>query len=286
MTYSTRQKLTYTIFALPALTFLALQLIPLGAAVRSALTDAAGRWTGAHVARVFGDPLFKTALQNNFLVPVLSVAFETAVGLGMALWFFSLRRGKTFWRTVAIVPFAVPEIVYLLTMKLLFRDHGYLNSFLVSFFGTNPIHWFRPGSFLLPLLIILIDAWRVTPLIFLIVLVALEQLPESFLDAARVDGAGFWQIAWFVQIPLVVPALLIAVALRAVDAFQIFATPLILVGVEGFPVVTSVAYHYQVDANNPAAANVAALTLALFLFALTLAAFLLVRRGKGGRGPR
>ncbi len=280
MTYSTRQKLTYSVFALPALTFLALQLVPFGAAVRSALTDAAGHWSWAQVARVFHDPLFQTALKNNLLIPILSVAFETGVGLGMALWFFSLRRGKSFWRTVAIVPFAVPEIVYLLTMKLLFREHGYLNSLLASLFGSSPVHWFQPGTLLLPLLIILIDAWRVTPLIFLIVLVALEQLPESFLDAARVDGAGFWQIARFIQIPLVVPALLIAVALRAVDAFQIFATPLILVGAEGFPVVTSVAYHYQVDASNPAAANVAALTLALFLFLATLGAFLLVRRKK------
>jgi multiple sugar transport system permease protein len=171
-------------------------------------------------------------------------------------------------------------------MKLLFRDHGYLNSFLATLWGMQPVHWFQPESLLLPVMIILIDAWRVTPLIFLIVLVALEQLPESFLDAARVDGAGFWQIARYIQIPLVVPALLVAVALRAVDAFQIFATPLVLVGVEGFPVVTSVAYHYQMEANNPAAANVAALSLAFFLLTATLGAFWLASRGKTGETER
>ncbi len=283
MTYPKRQKITYTLFALPALLFLAFQLVPLWVAARSAFVDAAGRVTDAHVIRVWADPLFRTALRNNVLIPIASVAFETLIGVAMALWFNTLHRGKTFWRTIAIVPFAVPEIVYLLTMKLLFRDHGYFNSLLFSAMGLHPVHWFQPGSVLLPFMIIVIDAWRVTPLIFLIVLVALEQLPESFVDAARVDGASFGQIARFIQIPLIIPALFIAVALRAVDAFQIFATPLILTGVEGFPVLTSVAYHYQMEASDPAAANVAALSLALFLFAALAGTFWLLKWRKRGK---
>lgn len=279
MNYISRRKLTYWLFALPALLFLLLQVWPLGKALYSSLTNAAGQLTTQNFLDIFSDPLYREALRNNIVIPFFSVLLETLIGVGMALGFYRLRRGKTFWRTVAIVPYAVPEIVYILTMKLVFREHGYLNSLLFSLTGgVNLINWFQPGRVLTLVMIILIDAWRVTPVVFLIVLVALEQLPESFLDAAKVDGATEWQLARFIQIPLIIPALLIAVALRAIDAFRIFATPLILVGVEGLPVITSVAYHYKVDANNPAQANAAALSLAFFLVLATIAAFLFVGR--------
>jgi multiple sugar transport system permease protein len=107
--------------------------------------------------------------------------------------------------------------------------------------------------------------------VFLIVLMALEQMPESYLEAARVDSATRWQIIRLIQVPLAIPALLVALSLRAVDAFRIFATPFVLLGVEGMPVLTSVAYHYKMEANDAVAANAAALTLALALFAATAA---------------
>ena len=279
MNYISRRKLTYGLFAFPALLFLCLQIWPLGEALRSSFTNASGHLTTQNFRDIFSDSLYREALRNNLVIPVFSVLLETFIGVGMALGFYSLRRGKTLWRTVAIVPYAVPEIVYILTMKLVFREHGYLNSLLFSVVGGGDlVNWFQPGRVLTIAMIILIDAWRVTPVVFLIVLVALEQLPESFLDAAKVDGATWWQVARFIQIPLIIPALLIAVALRAIDAFRIFATPLILVGVEGLPVITSVAYHYKVDANNPAQANAAALSLAFFLVLATVAAFLFVGR--------
>jgi len=285
MDYRRQRKWTYRIAAAPALGFLLLQVVPLGYAVETALTDAQGNLTAAHLRRVFADSLFLRGAGYNLLVPVVSVAVEAVVGVAMALWFFRLRRGKAFWRTVAIVPFAVPEIVYLLTMKLLFRQHGYLNSLLYGFGGNDwTVGWLRPGTALMVIVIILVDAWRVTPVVFLIVLMALEQLPASFLEAAEVDGATRWQVTWRIQIPLVVPALLIALALRAVDAFRIFATPLVLVGVQELPVLTSVAYHYQVEANDPAAANVASLTLGLALLLATAAALVVIssRRRKTG----
>jgi ABC-type Fe3+ transport system permease subunit len=75
--------------------------------------------------------------------------------------------------------------------------------------------------------------------------------------------------------------LIIALALRAIDAFRIFATPLVLGGVQGVPVLTSVAYYYKMDANDAAAANVAALTLAIGLLLASSIAFWLVAKRKG-----
>jgi ABC-type sugar transport system permease subunit len=279
MTFLQKQRLAHVAVTLPALAFLSVQLVLLASAGASSFTDSQGAFTTAHLARVILDPLFLRGLGYNLIIPVMSVAVEAAAGLAMALWFYHLRRGKTLWRTLAIVPFAVPEIVYLLTMKLLFRQHGYLNSLLIqSDLTSETVGWLDPGGSLLLVVITLVDAWRVTPIVFLIVLAALEQMEESTIEAARVDGASWGQVIRHIQVPLVLPALGVAVALRSVDAFRIFATPLVLVGVEGLPVLTSVAYHYKSDLNDPAGANVVALSLALGLVLAATIAFLLFGR--------
>ncbi|MCK5571646.1 MAG: sugar ABC transporter permease [Bacteroidetes bacterium] len=279
MTFIRRQRLAYVALTFPAVAFLSMQVLLLASAGISSLTDAEGSFTSAHVSRVFSDTLFHRAIAYNLIIPVLSVTLEAVLGLSMALWFYHIRRGKTFWRTIAIVPFATPEIVYLFTMKLLFRQHGYVNSALDgSGVTSGTIGWLDPGSGLVLIVVMLVDAWRVTPLVFLIVLAALEQMDESTIEAARVDGATWGRVIRHIQVPLVVPALAVAVTLRAVDAFRIFATPLVLVGVEGLPVLTSVAYHYKADLNDPAGANVVALTLALGLTLTALIGFYLYGR--------
>jgi ABC-type sugar transport system permease subunit len=284
MTYTSRRIWTYGLAAVPAMGVLALQAWPLGRAALSAATDQRGHLTVDHIRAVLADPLFLRGVRYNLLIPLASVAFEAVIGLAMALWFYYLRRSRVLWRTIAIVPFALPEIVYLLTAKLIFRQHGYLNSLLYRLGGQGAtVGWFQPEGLLSAAVIILVDAWRVTPVVFLIVLMALEQMPDSYLEAARVDSASRWQIIRLIQIPLAVPALLVALSLRAVDAFRIFATPFVLMGVEGMPVLTSVAYHYKMEANDTGAANVAALTLALALFAATAATLLAAGRRGGGR---
>lgn len=277
MTFTAKRRLVYMMMAVPALIYLCLQVIPLAASVVDAFTDVEGAFTFGNFSRVFADPLFQKGALYNLLIPVVSVAMEAIIGVALALWFYYMRGSKTLWRTVAIVPFAVPQIVYLLTMKLVFRQHGYLNSLLFNIAGSGAVvNWFAPGSPLAVLLIMLIDAWRVTPIVFLIVLVALEQIPTDYIEAARVDGASTWNIIRKIQLPLVVPALLVALSLRAVDAFRIFATPYVLTGVQKIPVLTSVAYHYKAEAHNSASANATALTLAVGIFiliALALAIF-------------
>lgn len=285
MSFNKERQLTYVFLTLPALAFLLVLLWPLGIALHSALTDASGYFSAVHIRQVYSDSLFLQGLQFNTLIPVVSVALEAAIGLSMALWFYHVRRGKMYWRTIAIVPFAVPEIVYLLTMKLVFRQHGYLNSLLFVTGGDSwTTNWLKPETSLLTAVVILVDAWRVTPVVFLIVLAALEQMPESYMEAARVDGASWWQTTRFVQVPLVVPALTVALSLRTIDAFRIFAAPFILVGVQGLPVLTSLAYHYKMEANDPAAANVASLTLAFGLLLISLFVFLIRTRSRRERG--
>ena len=131
--------------------------------------------------------------------------------------------------------------------------------------------------------IILIDVWRVTPIVFLLVLVALEQIDRSLLEAVRLDGGGTWAEMRHVQVPLVLPMLGVAIALRAIDAFRIFATPFVLMGVQGFPVVTSYAYHRWADRGDPATANAAALMLAAVIALVTAIGLTVATRGRRSR---
>jgi len=277
--YVRQRQVTAWALSAPAILFMSLQVILLATAVTSAFTGAEGRFTTGHLSRVISDPLFLRGVKFNLVIPVVSVLIEACVGLGMALWLYHLKRGRVFWRVIVVLPFALPEIVYLLTMKLLLRDHGYLNSILVSLSpGMSPIGWLEPGSWLMTAVVILVDAWRVTPFVFLLVLAALEQMPESYVEAARVDGGSWVDIIRYIQIPLVIPALVVAVALRSIDAFRIFTAPFVLVGVDAMPVLSSVAYHYRADLHDAAGGNVAALLLAVGLALLVAAAFILHRR--------
>jgi ABC-type sugar transport system permease subunit len=273
---STRRELQWLALAAPAAVALLLLLVaPLARALTVALCPE-GQWGLGAFRSVLGDPLFLRAAWLNALVPVVSLALEAILGLALALWLWRVRRGRLLWRTLALIPFALPEIVFLMTMKLLFREHGYLNS-LLAVLGGEPVLWLRPESALATGVIIIVDVWRVTPIVFLLVLVALEQIDRSLLEAVRLDGGGTWAEVWHVQIPLVMPLLGVAVALRAIDAFRIFATPYVLMGVRGFPVVTSFSYQRWSDGEQAQASAAALLLAAVVGLATAVCAFTLLR---------
>jgi len=96
-----------------------------------------------------------------------------------------------------------------------------------------------------------------------VLLAALADIPDEIREAAQLDGAGALTRLWRITLPLLRPALLAAVLLRGVDALRIFATPLVLTGVEGVPVLSSYAYHQWSDYGNDAAAAAAACVLAV-----------------------
>jgi ABC-type sugar transport system permease subunit len=215
------------------------------------------------------DPLFWRAAVNNAVLPILSVTVELTTGLALAL-FLSLRfPGRRVLRTIVVLPFALPEIVVLIVMRYVFASRGYANAALEAA-GVGPVEWLTPGHPLSLLTVVLADAWHVTPVVFLMLLAGLTAIPEDVQEAARMDGAGAIRRFWFVTFPLLRPALFAAVLLRGVDALRVFATPLVLTGVEGVPVLSTYAYHQWSDYGNDMAAAAAASVLAVLSVALTL----------------
>jgi len=248
----------------PLLAVLVLLLAyPMLYAVKLAFTEPlTGRFPSlASYTQITGDALFWRAARNNLLVPLASVAVELCIGLALAL-FLSLRfRGRAALRLLVVVPFALPEIVVLTMMRYVFAPRGYANAALVAL-GLPGLDWLLPGSGLAWATVVLVDAWHVFPVVFLILLAALADIPDEIGEAARLDGASAWTRLWRITLPLLRPALLAALLLRGVDALRIFATPLVLTGPEGVPVLSSYAYHQWSDYGNDAAAAAAAVALA------------------------
>jgi len=248
----------------PLLLVLALLLAyPILYALKLAFTDPlTGRFPSlASFAAIGGDALFWRAAGTNLALPLASIAVELGIGLGLALFLSQRFRGRALLRLLVVVPFALPEIVVLTMMRYVFVPRGYANAALATL-GLPGFDWLVPGSALAWLTIVLVDAWHVTPVVFLILLAALADVPEEIGEAARLDGASATARLWRITLPLLRPAILAALLLRGVDALRIFATPLVLTGPEGVPVLSSYAYHQWSDYGNDAAAAAAASVLA------------------------
>jgi trehalose transport system permease protein len=125
--------------------------------------------------------------------------------------------------------------------------------------------------------IALADLWKTTPLVVLILLAGLESIPRDIYDAAGIDGATGWQTFWNHTVPLLMPAITMALILRAIDAFRIFDIALVLAG-QAVPVMSWFVFsEYRLaDSTNTAAA--AAVILLLMIMVFVVAYFLLVAR--------
>ncbi|MCK6555975.1 sugar ABC transporter permease [Candidatus Binatia bacterium] len=258
--------------AAPLLAYFALFLVyPTVYAVNVALTDPlTGAFPSLGNARtLWRDGLFWRAVAGNVVVPVASVAVEVVAGLALALFLSTRLPARRLLRATVIVPFALPEIVVLSIMRAIFASRGYANAALLAA-GVEPVEWLVPGTVTAYLTVIAVDAWHVTPVVFLMLLAARAAIPDEIDEAARLDGAGWWRRAALITVPLLRPALGAAVLLRGVDAMRVFATPLVLTGVEGVPVMSSYAWHQWSDYGDDGAAAAAACVLALACTALAV----------------
>ena len=256
----------------PLVLYLALLLVyPTLYAVRLAFTDdVTGAFPSLESFRLLGrDRLFWQALANNAVLPVVTVALELAAGLALALLLARRLPARRLLRTAVVIPFALPEIVFLTIMRQIFAPRGYANAALAAA-GAGPLDWLAPDGVLRFATVVAVDAWHTAPVAFLILLAALAAIPEEIDEAATLDGAAGLRRLYHVTLPLLRPAMMAVVLLRGLDAVRIFATPLVLTGVEGVPVLSTYAFHQWSDYGNDAAAAAAASLLALLSVGLAL----------------
>ncbi|MHB9144976.1 MAG: carbohydrate ABC transporter permease [Symbiobacteriia bacterium] len=255
-------------------------LLPVLRTIRLGFTDSGtGGLTLAHYRELFGHGQFGQALTNTVVITLLGLTFELLAGLVLALILSRPFRGRGLFRAVLLVPMGVPTLVAGVTLLYIFDTSGYLNELLFRLhFIAQPIDWASGGLRTL-LMVVFGDMWKVTPLVVLILLAGLEAIPESVYEAAAVDGATAWQTLTRITLPLLRPAITMALIIRAVDAFRIFELPLVLAG-RYTPVLSTYAYSEYNYGNFNTSGAASTILLAIILI-FVVGYFFLVERGRG-----
>ncbi len=175
--------------------------------------------------RMFEDDLFWQALRNTAVFTVSAVTLETILGMIIALTINSQFRGRGFVRTSMLVPWAIPTVVSSVLWSWMFHDRfGVINSIFIRLglmAENRNFPWIENTGTALAA-IVAIDVWKTTPFMALLLLAGLQIIPGDVYEAAYVDGASKWQQFWQMTLPLVRPALLVALIFRTMDSFRVF----------------------------------------------------------------
>lgn len=178
----------------------------------------AGQWYG-----VLADPQWWRAVRNTLWFTIVSVGLETVLGVGIALALNVPFRGRGLVRAAVLVPWAIPTVVSAKLWAWMLNDEfGVLNRAALDLgLISAPIAWTADPELAL-FAVVAVDVWKTTPFMVLLVLAALQMLPRDCYEAARVDGVHPVKLFFRVTLPLIWPALAVAIAFRALDALRVF----------------------------------------------------------------
>jgi multiple sugar transport system permease protein len=170
-----------------------------------------------------GDPDFWAAVRVTFEFTIASVFLETIIGLGMAMAMHAAFKGQGLLRTTVLVPWAVLTVVTAIMWRTIVDPNlGFVNQIL----GTNKV-WLGDSPWAL-IVMIFADTWKTAPFMALLLLAGLQVIPSDIYEAAKVDGATAWQRFRRITLPLLTPALLVALIFRTMDALRAFDLPKVL----------------------------------------------------------
>jgi len=169
----------------------------------------------------FETPLLQQALFVTLAFAILSVLFETLIGFGQALVIDQDFYGRRWVRVAIIIPYAIPIVIQAMIFFLMFNPTvGFAADFMQSIgvFGQNPLAT-TGDSFII---VLVADIWKTAAFMALLILAGLQSVDRGLYDVARVSGASPWQRFKYITLPLVAPALLVAMLFRTMDAMRIY----------------------------------------------------------------
>jgi trehalose/maltose transport system permease protein len=172
---------------------------------------------------LLADPAWWRAVRNTLVFTMVSVGLETVLGTVIALVLDRQFRGRGLVRAIVLIPWAIPTIVSAKMWAWMLHDQfGVVNDLLLrAGLIAAPVAWLaNPETSLAA--VILVDVWKTTPFMALLLLAALQVLPREIYEAARLDGAGPVKVFFRITLPLIWPALMVAVIFRSLDALRIF----------------------------------------------------------------
>ena len=179
------------------------------------------------------DPVARQAFLVTVGFVICSTVLELSLGLGIALVIHEHFPGRGWVRAAALIPWAIPTVVASQMWRFIFNDqYGLANLVLFGDQVAEYVPWLAYPGFAW-VAIVLADVWKTSSFAGLLILAGLQVIPDELYDAARIDGANVWQRFWRITLPLLRPALLLALLFRTMDAFRVF--DLVFVMTQGGP---------------------------------------------------
>jgi trehalose/maltose transport system permease protein len=226
-----RERLAWLLVLPSLLVVLVVAVYPLFETFRLSLTNKRlasareTRYVGLDNYRnLFDDRIFVDAFRNTVTFTVTSVFFEFVLGLIIALTIHSSFRGRGGVRASMLIPWAIPTVVAATMWQWMYHDvFGVINDLLVNRLHIldEKVAWLaNPDTALWA--IVAVDVWKTTPFMALLLLAGLQLIPGDVYEAATVDGASKWKQFWNITLPLLKPAILVALIFRTLDAFRVF----------------------------------------------------------------
>jgi trehalose/maltose transport system permease protein len=238
-------------------------------------------WVGfSNYVDLLSNATFLRAIWNTSVFTVFSVFFETILGMIIALTIHSNFKGRGLVRTAMLIPWAIPTVVSARMWAWMYNDvFGVINDLLVTRLGllSTKIAWVADPNLALPA-IIAIDVWKTTPFMALLLLAGLQVIPEDIYEAAHVDGATRWKQFWTMTLPLLRPALMVALIFRTLDAFRVFDLPFVIKGTAPETITLSIlARQTMIDLARLGEGGAIAVVIFLFLLVFVIIYTRLVR---------
>jgi multiple sugar transport system permease protein len=229
------RRLAFVLVAPAAILMLAVTAYPIGYAIwlslqRSNLTTPNDiRFIGlGNYQTILTDRYWWTAFAVTLAITVISVSIEFVLGLALALVMHRTLIGKGLVRTAVLIPYGIVTVVASYSWYYAWTPGtGYLANLLPQ--GSAPLTQQIPSLGI----VIIAEVWKTTPFMALLLLAGLALVPDDLLKAAQVDGAGAWRRLIKVTLPLIKPAILVALLFRTLDAFRIFDNIYVLTGGSG-----------------------------------------------------
>jgi trehalose/maltose transport system permease protein len=212
---------------LPSLLIIvAVAFFPILYGIVLSLTDSTVTAFGSFVGlenyvEMFQDPDFRVGLTNTVIFTVVSVALEFIIGLGIALAVNQAFRGRGLVRAAILVPWAFPTVISAVMWRLMFQPGIGIFQYVAETIGLigRPV-LSDPTALLIAAIVI--DVWKTTPFMALLLLAGLQVIPGDVYEAARVDGANVYQRFFQITLPLLKGAILVAVLFRTLDSYRVY----------------------------------------------------------------
>ena len=181
----------------------------------------------ANYVRLLSDGQFHESLSVTLVFAAIVVTLELALGVGLALLLDRNLRGMSVLRTLFILPMMIAPIVVGLMWRYMYHPTVGIFNRTLKGMGLEAVPWLSDSTWAF-VSVVIADVWQWTPFIFILSLAALQSLPRSTMEAARIDGATPWQTILYVKLPLMLPVLVVTALLRLIDAFKVLEVILVL----------------------------------------------------------